>query len=153
MLSQCVNSCTLEFVAVTERRFPPPWTVEDIGAAFVVRDANGQGSRMSIARANRGGDRRRNCSPKTRRGVCDETWPSPPELLRSAKLKTPALIRRGFRVGSVMMKRRYGEPSRLLAIPSRPNLQASRYTNSPSSSKCSLRTTLKFEPLSNSPFW
>jgi hypothetical protein len=24
------------------RRFPPPWTVEDIGAAFVVRDHNGQ---------------------------------------------------------------------------------------------------------------
>ena len=28
---------------VTERRFPPPWTVADIGAAFVVRDQNGQG--------------------------------------------------------------------------------------------------------------
>ena len=28
---------------MTERRFPPPWTVEDIGAAFVVRDAHGQG--------------------------------------------------------------------------------------------------------------
>jgi hypothetical protein len=25
------------------RRFPPPWTVEDIDAAFVVRDQNGQG--------------------------------------------------------------------------------------------------------------
>jgi hypothetical protein len=24
------------------RRFPPPWTVEDIGAAFVVRDHSGQ---------------------------------------------------------------------------------------------------------------
>jgi hypothetical protein len=24
------------------RRFPPPWSVEDIGAAFVVKDANGQ---------------------------------------------------------------------------------------------------------------
>jgi hypothetical protein len=24
------------------RRFPPPWTVEDIAAAFVVRDHNGQ---------------------------------------------------------------------------------------------------------------
>ena len=24
------------------RRFPPSWTVEDIGAAFVVRDGNGQ---------------------------------------------------------------------------------------------------------------
>ena len=26
----------------THRRFPPPWTVEDIGAAFVVPDANDQ---------------------------------------------------------------------------------------------------------------
>jgi hypothetical protein len=24
------------------RRFPPPWTVEDIGAAFVVKDSAGQ---------------------------------------------------------------------------------------------------------------
>jgi hypothetical protein len=24
------------------RRFPPPWTVEDIGAAFVVKDSNDQ---------------------------------------------------------------------------------------------------------------
>jgi hypothetical protein len=28
--------------AVTARRFPPPWTVEDIGAAFVVKDSGGQ---------------------------------------------------------------------------------------------------------------
>ena len=26
----------------TPRRFPPPWTVEDIGAAFVVMDSAGQ---------------------------------------------------------------------------------------------------------------
>jgi hypothetical protein len=26
---------------VTPRRFPPPWTVEDIGAAFVVTDSAG----------------------------------------------------------------------------------------------------------------
>ena len=25
-----------------ERHFPPPWTVEDIGAAFVVRDSGDQ---------------------------------------------------------------------------------------------------------------
>ena len=24
------------------RRFPPPWTIEDIGAAFVVKDSPGQ---------------------------------------------------------------------------------------------------------------
>jgi hypothetical protein len=27
---------------MTPRRFPPPWTVEDIGAAFVVKDGAGQ---------------------------------------------------------------------------------------------------------------
>jgi hypothetical protein len=27
---------------VTPRRFPPPWTVEDIDAAFVVKDSAGQ---------------------------------------------------------------------------------------------------------------
>jgi len=25
-----------------ERRFPPPWTVEDLGACFVVKDSTGQ---------------------------------------------------------------------------------------------------------------
>jgi hypothetical protein len=25
-----------------KRRFPPPWTVQDIGAAFVIKDSNGQ---------------------------------------------------------------------------------------------------------------
>jgi hypothetical protein len=25
-----------------ERRFPPPWTVEDTGACFVVKDSSGQ---------------------------------------------------------------------------------------------------------------
>jgi hypothetical protein len=27
---------------VTERRFPPPWSVEEQAACFVVRDSNGQ---------------------------------------------------------------------------------------------------------------
>jgi hypothetical protein len=27
---------------VTIRRFPPPWSAEDIGVCFVVRDHNGQ---------------------------------------------------------------------------------------------------------------
>jgi hypothetical protein len=25
-----------------QRRFPPPWTVEDIGACFLVKDSTGQ---------------------------------------------------------------------------------------------------------------
>ena len=28
--------------AMPARRFPPPWSVEDIGAAFVVADSTGQ---------------------------------------------------------------------------------------------------------------
>ena len=27
---------------MTSRRFPPPWTVEDTGACFVVKDGGGQ---------------------------------------------------------------------------------------------------------------
>jgi hypothetical protein len=27
---------------MTARRFPPPWTVEETDACFIVRDANGQ---------------------------------------------------------------------------------------------------------------
>ncbi len=27
---------------MTERRFPPPWSVEELDACFVVRDSNGQ---------------------------------------------------------------------------------------------------------------
>jgi len=27
---------------MTARRFPPPWTVEELDACFVVRDGNGQ---------------------------------------------------------------------------------------------------------------
>jgi hypothetical protein len=37
-----VNSRTLEPLPVTERRFPPPWSVEELDACFVVRDHNGQ---------------------------------------------------------------------------------------------------------------
>ena len=27
---------------MTDRRFPPPWSIEDTGAAFVVKDSGGQ---------------------------------------------------------------------------------------------------------------
>jgi hypothetical protein len=29
-------------MALADRRFPPPWSIEDIGTAFVVKDAGGQ---------------------------------------------------------------------------------------------------------------
>ncbi len=37
---RCVSVRAAE---LSPRRFPPPWSVEDIGAAFVVRDNKGQG--------------------------------------------------------------------------------------------------------------
>jgi hypothetical protein len=44
MGARAIVSTHLENAALNamSRRFPPPWTVEDIGAAFVVRDHNGQ---------------------------------------------------------------------------------------------------------------
>jgi hypothetical protein len=30
------------------RRFPPPWSVEETDARFIVRDANGQGGSLSV---------------------------------------------------------------------------------------------------------
>jgi hypothetical protein len=44
------------------RRFPPPWTVDEQQACFVVRDHNGQQLPMSISRTSRGGDQRPSCS-------------------------------------------------------------------------------------------
>jgi hypothetical protein len=32
----------LPLITMTERRFPPPWSVEELDACFVVRDHNGQ---------------------------------------------------------------------------------------------------------------
>jgi hypothetical protein len=58
------------------RRLPPPWTVEDIGAAFVVTDSTGQSSAMSITRRSLAGDRRPSCSQKTRRGGVRRISPS-----------------------------------------------------------------------------
>jgi hypothetical protein len=52
----------------TDRRFPPPWTVEEQDACFVVRDHSGQQlAYIYISRMRRAGDRRPSCSPKTRR--------------------------------------------------------------------------------------
>jgi hypothetical protein len=37
---------------MTERRFPPPWTVEQIRGGFVVRDASGQSLAYVYSREN-----------------------------------------------------------------------------------------------------
>ena len=51
------------------RRFPPPWSIEDIGAAFVVKDGNDQKlAYVCITRKSPDGVRRRSCSAKMRQG-------------------------------------------------------------------------------------
>jgi hypothetical protein len=37
-----VSALLVQFSAMTARPFPPPWSIEDIGAAFVVKDSGGQ---------------------------------------------------------------------------------------------------------------
>jgi hypothetical protein len=37
-----VQTNAAHVLTMADRRFPPPWTVEDIGAAFVVKDCTGQ---------------------------------------------------------------------------------------------------------------
>jgi len=32
------------------RRFPPPWSVEETDACFIVRDANGEGAGLCLLR-------------------------------------------------------------------------------------------------------
>jgi hypothetical protein len=36
------DSCFLQTCALPARRFPPPWTVEEQAACFVVKDRDGQ---------------------------------------------------------------------------------------------------------------
>ena len=51
---------------VTPRRFPPPWTVEETDACFIVRDHNGQALAYVYSRMSRAVARRRISSPATR---------------------------------------------------------------------------------------
>jgi len=50
---------------VTERRFPPPWSVEEQPGYFIVRDANGQQLAYVYYESE---PQRPNCLPKTRPG-------------------------------------------------------------------------------------
>jgi hypothetical protein len=60
------------------RRFPPPWSVEDIGAAFVVKDSTGQKLAYVYYEDEPGGDQRPSHSPKMRRGGSRRISPSSP---------------------------------------------------------------------------
>jgi hypothetical protein len=52
---------------VPERHFPPPWSVEETDACFIVRDANGHA--LAYSRRSRDAARRRTSSPATRPGA------------------------------------------------------------------------------------
>jgi hypothetical protein len=47
---------------VPNRRFPPPWSAEDIGACFLVKDSNGQKLVAVYYEEEPAGGRRRGCS-------------------------------------------------------------------------------------------
>ena len=53
------------------RRFPPPWSVEEEEACFIVRDHNGQALTYVYFEEERGGARRPSCSPATVLSVID----------------------------------------------------------------------------------
>jgi len=60
---------------MTTRRFPPPWSIEELNdACFVVRDTNGSSWPMFISRRSPTGDRQPSCSLKMRRDVSRSTW-------------------------------------------------------------------------------
>jgi hypothetical protein len=41
-LTDLAEFCVNQNAAMTNRRFPPPWSIEELDACFVVRDHNGQ---------------------------------------------------------------------------------------------------------------
>jgi hypothetical protein len=53
--------------ALTARRFPPPWIVEELDACFVVRITTDRRSLTSITRKSQDGSLRRSCRRRTRR--------------------------------------------------------------------------------------
>ena len=57
--------------AITSRRFPPPWSVEEEEACFIVRDHNGQALTYVYFEEEPGGARRPSCSPATVLSIID----------------------------------------------------------------------------------
>ena len=66
------------------RRFPPPWSVEETDACFIVRDHNGQALAYTYFEATKGPEvaRRRTSSPATKPGAFAANIAKLPELLR-----------------------------------------------------------------------
>ena len=57
------------------RRFPPPWEIEDNGACFIFRDANGQ-ALSHVMRRSPAGVPLRDYSRARKRGASPSTSPS-----------------------------------------------------------------------------
>jgi hypothetical protein len=58
------------------RRFPPPWSVEETDACFIVRDHNGQALAYVYFEEERDAAQRSSCSRATRLGASPPTSPS-----------------------------------------------------------------------------
>jgi hypothetical protein len=69
---------------LTARRFPPPWSVEDVDAAFVVKDSAKQKLAYVYFEDERAADQRPSCSAKTRLRRIAANVAKLPELLRNA---------------------------------------------------------------------
>jgi hypothetical protein len=54
-LAVTVGLCFI-LAAMPQRRFPPPWSIENTGAAFVVKDSGGQKLGLFITKRSRGGN-------------------------------------------------------------------------------------------------
>jgi hypothetical protein len=60
-----------------ERRFPPPWSVEELNdACIIVKDNAGQKLAYVYFENESADDQQLNCSPATRRGGLRPTWRS-----------------------------------------------------------------------------
>jgi len=54
---------------MTDRRFPPPWSVDEHDECFIVRDVNGQALWPASTSRRSRADGRRTSSPATRPGA------------------------------------------------------------------------------------
>ena len=71
----------LDGQVMAERRFPPPWDIEDNGACFIVRDHSGH-VELSTMRTNPAGVLRQICSRATKRGASPAISRNLPELVK-----------------------------------------------------------------------
>jgi len=81
-------------LALMSRRFPPPWTVEETDACFIVRDGKGQTLAYTYFEDEPGRRAARTSSPATRPGGSRRTSPSRPSEWREIANFWPSITRR-----------------------------------------------------------